>query len=107
MERKGIHSPGNNLLIKLIQMKEFAMRVSLSYLTVLCAAILSLTGYSSQAAAQMQFFDDFDNRAKDQAIVGNNWTWYDQTFEGDTCTGTPSGFGPYDDGNPNDYEVEN
>jgi hypothetical protein len=83
------------------------MRVSVIYLTILCAAILALGGYSSQAAAQIQFFDDFEDRAKDQAIVGNNWTWYDQTFEGDTCTGTPAGFGPYDDGDPSDYEVEN
>ena len=83
------------------------MRVSLTYLTILCGAIMALGGYSSQAAAQMQFFDDFEDRARDQAIVGNNWTWYDQTFEGDTCTGTPSGFGPFDDGDSSDYEVEN
>lgn len=54
------------------------------------------------------FFDDFENRVRDQPLIGNNWTWYNQTFADDLCSGDPtSGFGPFDDGNPSDYEQEN
>lgn len=84
------------------------MKISVTYLSILCAALLALGGFSNQATAQMQFSDDFEDRVKDQDRVGNNWTWYDQTFEGDTCTGTPAGFGPYDTNDPTgNYEAEN
>ena len=83
------------------------MRISRTHTAILCGALLILGGFSSQTTAQMQFSDDFEDRAKDQALVGNNWTWYDQTFPGDTCTGTPAGFGPFDDGDSSDYVVAN
>jgi len=85
------------------------MKISANYLTILCSAILSSGAYSSQVSADSLFFDDFEDRVKDQAVVGNNWTWYDQTFPNDICNDddTPAGFGPYDDGDGSDYEVEN
>jgi hypothetical protein len=84
------------------------MKYSTGLTTVLCAAMLSVSGYSSQLSAQVLFFDDFEDRLKDQVLIGNNWTWYNQTFADDLCSGDPtSGFGPYDDGNPGDYEQEN
>jgi len=65
-------------------------------------------GFSSQAAAQALFGDNFDDRVADQALVGNDWTWFDQTFAGDTCTGDPvSEWGPWSDGDGSDYGVEN
>jgi hypothetical protein len=88
-------------------MKEFIMRISITYLTILCTTILALGGYSSHATAQMSFFDDFEDRVKDQALLENNWTWYDQTFAADTCTGPAAGFGPYDDGDASDYVAQN
>jgi hypothetical protein len=70
--------------------------------------MLALGAYSSQAAAQALFSDDFEDRVADQAVIGNNWTWFDQTFEGDTCAGEPtSEFGPWSDGDGSDYEAEN
>ena len=84
------------------------MKISLNYFTILCSIILASTGYIDQAGADSLFFDDFEDRVKDQAIVGPGWTWYNQTFEGDTCVDDPEyGFGPYDDGDPSDYEQDN
>jgi hypothetical protein len=85
------------------------MKISVNYLTILCSAILASSAYSSQVSADLLFFDDFEDRVADQALVGNNWTWYDQTFPGDVCNDDddPAGFGPFDDGDGSDYEVEN
>lgn len=84
------------------------MRASRYSLTFLCIAMLALAGFSSQAAAQALFSDDFEDRVADQALIGNNWTWYDQWFDAEGCVGdVAGGFGPYDDGNPSDYEQEN
>lgn len=84
------------------------MKIPISNLSLMCSLILALAGYSHQVEAQPLFTDDFEDRIADQAVVGNNWTWYDQTFEGDTCTGVLlSGYGPWDDGDGSDYEVEN
>ena len=84
------------------------MKISNSNLTKLCSIMLALSGFSSQAAAQVLFSDDFEDRIKDQPVVGQNWTWFDQTFAGDTCTGDPTAeWGPWSDGDGSDYEVEN
>jgi hypothetical protein len=75
---------------------------------MVCSAFLLLGGFSSQAAADPLFTDNFEDRLKDQVLIGEGWTWYNQTFADDTCSGEPtSGFGPYDDGNPDDYLQEN
>jgi hypothetical protein len=84
------------------------MKVSIGKLTMLGSVLLVLGGLSAQVMAQTLFSDDFEDRVKDQALIGNNWTWYNQTFADDTCSGEPLyGYGPYDDGNPSDYEQEN
>lgn len=84
------------------------MRISISHLTRLCSLLLILVGFSSQVAAQALFSDDFENRLKDQALIGNNWTWFLQSFAGDTCTGEPIFlWGPYSDGDGSDYQQEN
>jgi hypothetical protein len=85
------------------------MKTFLSQSAILCGAVALLAGFSASATAQTLFFDDFEDRVRDQAVVGNNWTWYDQTFPGETCADedTPVGFGPYDDNDPSDYEVAN
>ncbi len=52
--------------------------------------------------------DNFEDRANDQALIGNDWTWYDQWFATEGCTGeATAGFGPFDDGDPSDYEAAN
>ncbi len=77
-------------------------------MTMLCSVLLVVVGISSQAAAATLFSDDFEDRVQNQALIGNNWTWYDQWFAADGCTGeATAGFGPYDDGNPNDYVAAN
>ena len=85
------------------------MKIATTQLTVLCSTFLLLGSYSNPSRAEVLFFDDFEDRDKEQAVVGNNWTWYDQTFPGDICADddSPIGYGPYDDGNPTDYEVAN
>lgn len=84
------------------------MRISVYGLTPLCSLLLALAGFSSQASADPFFSDDFEDRVRDQAVVGNNWTWYDQNYADDACTdNSPGGFGPFDDGDGSDYEVEN
>ncbi len=84
------------------------MRISTSHLTMVCSALLTLGAFSSQVAADPLFSDNFEDRVKDQALIGNEWTWYNQTFADDTCSGENiSGFGPYDDGDPSDYNQDN
>jgi len=52
---------------------------------------------TASAAIALYFNDDFEDRVNNQADIGNNWTWYDLTFPGNTCEGAPSGtFGPPD-----------
>lgn len=63
---------------------------------------------ASSLQAEILFFDDFEDRVRDQPTLGNNWTWYDATFGGDTCTGETIGeFGPFSDGDGSDFEHEN
>ena len=65
---------------------------------------LALTG---TAHAQDLFFDDFEDRARDDATIGNNWTWYDQLFPNDDCSGEfIFGFGPFDTPE-DDYVADN
>lgn len=72
------------------------------------AALVVTAAFSVSATAQVMFNDDFEDRVQDQPTVGNNWTWYDQDYSGDECVGDGSGgFGPYDDGNADDYEADN
>ncbi|MGA9572851.1 MAG: hypothetical protein WBS20_02770 [Lysobacterales bacterium] len=84
------------------------MKISMGNLMMVSSVLLALGAFSSQVAAQITFSDNFEDRVKDQALIGNNWTWYNQTFADNTCSGEPAyGYGPYDDGNPSDYQQEN
>ena len=84
------------------------MKFTIRHHLVLATAFVAVGGLSTTALAEPLFFDDFEDRVADQATVGNNWTWYDQTFEGATCTGDPiAEYGPFSDGDGSDYEAEN
>lgn len=77
-------------------------------ISTLMSTGLLLALVSAQVSAQLYFSDNFEDRVRDQPLIGNNWTWYNQTFDGDTCDAPyVSGFGPFDDGDPSDYEQEN
>lgn len=83
------------------------MILSLKKMTSACSLVLALAAFSNQAAADPLFFDDFEDRVKDQVLVGPGWTWYNQTYSDDQCTEYSSGFGPFDDGDGSDYLQEN
>ena len=83
------------------------MKLPMNHLTILGSALLALTGFSSTAVAEPLFFDDFEDRVRDQAIIGPGWTWYNQTYADNECTEFSSGFGPFDDGDDSDYLQEN
>ena len=84
------------------------MRISVNPMLAIGSLALALAAFSSQAAADPIFSDDFENRVKDQLLIGNNWTWYDQWFAEEGCTGeATAGYGPYDDGNASDYVAAN
>jgi len=83
------------------------MKFSIIRLTAVSSLLLSLAGFSNLAGAAPFFTDNFEDRVQDQPLIGNNWTWYDQWFTEDGCTGDDAGFGPFDDGNPDDYEAAN
>jgi len=83
------------------------MRILKYKSAMVCSVILALTGLSTQVSAQALFFDDFEDRVRDQVLVGPGWTWYNQTYSDEECTVYESGFGPYDDGNGDDYLQEN
>jgi hypothetical protein len=75
---------------------------------ILFSAFLLAAGGSSLAGAEPMFFDDFEDRTAEQPTLGNNWTWYDQWFDGTSCEGQAAGgFGPFDDGDGSDYEQGN
>jgi hypothetical protein len=78
-----------------------------SHLTILASAMLALAGFSGTAAAEPLFFDDFEDRVRDQPLIGPGWTWYNQTYSDSSCTEYSSGFGPFDDGDGSDYLQEN
>lgn len=84
------------------------MIISFKHLSISCIALLVLGGITTQVSAQPLFSDNFEDRVRDQALIGNNWTWFNQTFAGNTCEGeSESGFGPADDGDSSDYQQEN
>lgn len=83
------------------------MSVSKYKLTMVCSVILAATALGSPAVADPVFFDDFEDRVKDQALIGPGWTWYNQTYSDDQCTVYSSKFGPFDDGDDSDYLQEN
>lgn len=84
------------------------MKVSFNRVIFLCGLSMAVAGFSNLAAADPLFSDDFEDRVQDQALIGNNWTWYDQWFAEDGCPGEPTaGFGPFDDGDGSDYEAAN
>ena len=77
------------------------MRISTRHLTVLCSLLLALGGFSSYAAAQVQFTDDFE--AYDlyvgpgsQGDIGGGWTIFANVF-GDFpgCSQYLYGYGPF------------
>ena len=85
------------------------MKISVNHLTILCSTMLLMVGYSSQTAANPLFTDDFEDRVKDQPLIGPGviggpgWTWYNQTYSDDLCTEYSSGFGPFDENNGSEY----
>jgi len=83
------------------------MNLSIIRLTTVCGLVMSLAGFSNPASAEPFFTDNFEDRVQNQALIGNDWTWYDQWFTEDGCTGDDAGFGPFDDGNGDDYEAAN
>lgn len=84
------------------------MKLSMIKLTAVCSLLVSVTGFNNQASADPLFFDDFEDRVKDQAIIGNDWTWYDQWFAEEGCTGEAvDGYGPFDDDTKDPYDAAN
>lgn len=84
------------------------MSISVKHIAMLCSILVALAGFSSQASAQALFADDFEDRVKDQVLIGQGWTWFEQDFAGVTCTGDPVGeWGPWSDGNGDDFFQEN
>ena len=84
------------------------MKFTMQRSAILFSAFLLAAGGSSLAGAEPMFFDDFEDRTAEQPTLGNNWTWYDQWFDGTSCEGEAAGgFGPFDDGDGSDYEQGN
>ena len=90
------------------------MKTSIKRVSVQLTAYFLFAVFTTQSFAQDLFFDDFEDRVRDQNLIGNNWTWFDQSWNYDAwvenvgCTGDPSGgFGPFSDGNGSDYPAEN
>ena len=76
----------------------------------LASLTTALLGASAVAQAQVLFFDDFEDRERDDPTIGKDWTWYDQGWNADECSNVidpDTGFGPLDDGNADDYEAAN
>ncbi len=89
------------------------MKVTKSSLTRAFSVLLATTVLGSSAVADTLFFDDFEDRVKDQPLLGPGvpggpgWTWYNQAYTDNQCTAYLSGWGPYDDGDGSDYLQEN
>ena len=68
---------------------ELFMKKPVKHLMVIGNTILATTLCSGLALADPLFFDDFEDRVKDQpligpgAIGGPGWTWYNQTYSDD------------------------
>lgn len=84
------------------------MNTAVKCLTMFCGILLTCGAFNGQANAQALFSDDFEDRVKDQVLIGNNWTWFEQDFAGDICTGDVVGeWGPWSDGDDSDFYQEN
>jgi hypothetical protein len=84
------------------------MKVRFNRVMFLCGLTMAVAGFSNLAVADPLFSDDFEDRVQDQALIGNDWTWYDQWFAAEGCEGEPTaGFGPFDDGDGSDYGAAN
>ena len=83
------------------------MKFSMQRSAILFSAFLLASGGSSLAVADPLFTDDFEDRTAEQPTLGNNWTWYDQWFEGTSCETYVGGWGPWDDGDGSDFEQAN
>lgn len=83
------------------------MRIALKTLILMSGILLVMVTFSGPLAAQVMFTDDFEDRVQDQAVIGNDWTWFDQWFADEACTDYVGGFGPFDDGDSSDYEAAN
>ena len=77
------------------------MRISIRHLTMLCILLLTLGGFSSHAAAQVQFSDDFESYdlyvgPGFQGDIGGGWTIFANVF-GDYpgCSQYWYGYGPF------------
>ena len=85
------------------------MKKPVKHLMVIGNTILATTLCSGLALADPLFFDDFEDRVKDQPLVGPGavggpgWTWYNQTYSDDLCTVYSSGYGPFDYENGIEY----
>lgn len=62
------------------------MRISIRHLTMLCSLLLTLGGFSSYAAAQVQFSDDFESYnlyvgpTGNEGDIGGGWTAFANVF---------------------------
>lgn len=83
------------------------MKVSKCKLTTVFSVVLAATAFGGPVLADPLFFDDFEDRVRDQPLVGPGWTWYNQAYADNECTEYSSGWGPYDDGDGSDYLQEN
>ncbi len=59
------------------------MKLSVTHVVILATVLLALGGFSNPASAEPLFSDNFEDRVQDQAVIGHNWTWYDQWFAED------------------------
>jgi len=67
------------------------MKPTLVRISMRSALFTLLIIFAGQAVAQPLFFDDFDDRVRDQFLIGNGWVAFDQFWNGDACSGTPDG----------------
>ena len=77
------------------------MRISIRHLTMLSGLLLTLGGFSSYAAANIQFSDDFESYdlyvgPGSQGDIGGGWTIFANVFSDYTaCTQYLYGYGPF------------
>lgn len=72
------------------------MKILKPRLITVGSVLLAATLLGGQAIAEPLFFDDFEDRVKDQPLIGPGWTWYNQAYSDNECTEYASGYGPYD-----------
>lgn len=77
------------------------MRISKKYLVMLCSLLLAIGGFSSHAAAQVQFSDDFESYALyvgpgSQGDIGGGWLVFANVFGNyPVCDSYWYGYGPF------------